>query len=97
MAMTLSFKYSQEKNQLLKATRGVCFEDAILAIKEGRLLADLHHTNQNYPHQKIYVIMILKYVYAVPYVENKEKNEVFLKTMFPSRVLTKKYHKRNQK
>ena len=95
--MAFRINYSEEKNQLLKATRGVCFEDAISAIKEGYLLADLHHVNPEYSHQKIYVILIAKYVYAVPYVENKEKKEIFLKTMFPSRVLMKKYGRKGAK
>jgi len=91
--MAFSITFNEEKNQLLKATRGICFEDAIVAIKEGGLLADLDHPLQNYPHQKMYIVKILGYVYAVPYLENKEKQEIFLKTVYPSRVFTKQYGK----
>jgi len=45
----------------------------------------------------VYVIAIKNYVYAVPYVKNEEKHEIFLKTVYPSRVLTKKYMKGDKK
>ena len=77
---------------ILKETRGICFEDVVEAIKKGRILDDLKHKQQQkYPQQRILVIKINKYAYAVPYVINEEKGEIFLKTVYPSRVLTKKY------
>lgn len=94
--MAWSIKYNEEKNQLLKATRGICFEDAVQAIKEGNLLANLHHLNPKYPHQKLLVVKIAGYIYAVPYLEDTTKQEIFLKTVYPSRVLNKKYQKRGQ-
>jgi hypothetical protein len=91
--MVLRINYNEEKNQLLKATRGICFENVIMAIKEGSLIADLHHPNIKYSHQKIFVISITGYMYAVPYVINMKKREIYLKTVYPSRSLTKKYSK----
>jgi len=91
-------EYSQEKNLILKETRGVCFEDAIKAIGKGKILADIKHKNKKkYPNQKILVIKIKKYIYAIPYVINPKTKAVFFKTIYPSRVLTKKYLKKEKK
>lgn len=91
--MPYSITFSEEKNQLLQATRGICFEDVVLAIKNGKLLADKEHPNQKFKHQRMYIVRVENYVYAVPYVTNDDKKEIFLKTIYPSRVLTKKYLK----
>jgi len=40
----------------------------------------------------MYVVEIDEYVYLVPFVEDEEK--CFLKTIFPSRKMTKKYLKK---
>jgi len=42
------------------------------------------------------VVKIKNYVYAVPYVIDEKKKTIFLKTVYPSRVLTKK-HLRKEK
>jgi len=89
--MAFSINFSEEKNQLLKATRGVSFHDVVLVIKNSKLLDDINHPSHKKTHQKIYVVEIDSYAYAVPYVINKQKNEIFLKTIYPSRVFTKKY------
>ncbi len=82
--------WDELKNAVLKVERDVCFEDVITAIDEGRLLANVQHSNKKrYPNQKLYVVEISNYVYLVPYVEDDEK--VFLKTIIPSRKATKIY------
>lgn len=87
-----TIKWSREKNQKLLRSRGVCFEDVIVAIKEGRLLDTVKHPNgENYPNQHLYVIKIQGYVYMVPFVEETEY--IFLKTVIPSRKYTKRYLK----
>lgn len=86
-------EFSEEKNLLLKETRGLCFEDVLLAIEEKKILDDLKASSQKYPHQRILVIKRKEYVYAVPYVIDKKRKVVFLKTVYPSRVLTDKYMK----
>lgn len=85
--------FSEEKNLLLIETRGVGFEDVIKAIEEGNVLDDLQHSSKSYPHQRILVIEIKNYVYAVPYVIDLKRHVVFLKTVYPSRVLTEKHKK----
>lgn len=91
MAFTITF--NEEKNQLLKATRGVGFEEIMDAINKGNLLADIAHPSSRRSNQRLFVIKVGRYAYAVPYVLNRQKHEVFLKTAYPSRALTKKYIK----
>jgi uncharacterized DUF497 family protein len=84
------FRWDNEKNELLKTTRGVCFEQVVLLMEKGGILDTIENPNQEkYPGQKIAVLMIDTYVYLVPYVENNE--EIFLKTIIPSRKATNKY------
>ena len=44
---------------------------------------------ERYPNQLISVVIVNNYAYLVPYVESEEN--VFLKTIIPSRKATKKY------
>lgn len=89
--MAISIRFNEEKNQLLKVGRSISFEEIRDAIEGGNLLADIAHPSQKYRHQRLYVVEINHYAYAVPYVINKAKSEVFLKTVFRSRALTKHY------
>ena len=45
--------------------------------------------DNRYYNQKIFLMNIDNYIYLVPFVENKD--EIFLKTIIPSRKYTKKY------
>jgi len=84
------YNFNRVKNAKLKLERGISFEEIIAAIEKGKLLDIIKHNNQKkFGHQKIYVIDIENYVYLVPFVKND--NEIFLKTIFPSRKMTKKY------
>lgn len=84
------FSWDNEKNELLKNNRGVCFEQVVLLMERGEVLDTIEHPNQErYPGQKIAVVMIDAYAYLVPYVEHHE--EIFLKTIIPSRKATNKY------
>ena len=82
--------WSAEKNALLKAERGISFEDVVFHIMSGDVLDTFDHPNQErYRGQQIHIIAIEDYVYLVPFVESEE--EVFLKTIIPSRKATKRY------
>lgn len=84
------FNWNDEKNQQLINDRGVSFEDVIFYIQKGQLLDDLCHPNQKkYPNQRFFVVEIDSYAYLVPYIENDE--EIFMKTIIPSRKATKQY------
>ena len=85
-----SINWNTEKSKVLKASRGICFEDVVFYIERGDILDDYLHPNQQaYPEQRIMVIAFDNYAYLVPYVENEE--ELFLKTIIPSRKATQQY------
>lgn len=91
--MAFNISFNEEKNQLLKVTRNISFEQIKDLLGTDSLLADITHPGKQYPNQRIYVVIINNYVHAVPYVINIKKNEIFLKTAYPSRVLHSKYAK----
>ncbi len=82
--------WNEEKNELLKKERSISFEMVLDAIESGMLLDNIQHPNQEkYPNQNMLVLAIEEYVYIVPYVETEQ--ELFLKTIIPSRKMKKKY------
>jgi uncharacterized DUF497 family protein len=82
--------WNPEKNAQLKDERGVSFEDVVFHIMTGDILETVDHPDQaRYAGQQIHVIAIEEYVYLVPFVESDD--EVFLKTIIPSRKATKTY------
>ena len=82
--------WNPEKNALLKAERGVSFEDVVFHMIAGDILDTIEHPNQErYPGQQIHVVAIEDYVYFVPFIESEE--EVFLKTVIPTWKATKAY------
>lgn len=84
------FNWSPEKNLRLIEERGRSFEEVVFHIERGLLLDDIVHPNiSEYPHQRIFMVAIEGYVYLVPYVEDDE--QLFLKTIIPSRKFTKLY------
>lgn len=84
------FRWDNKKNDLLKATRGVCFEQIVLLMERGDILETMEHPNQErYSGQKIAIVRIDDYAYLVPYIEKGE--ELVLKTIIPSRKATDKY------
>jgi hypothetical protein len=86
--------YGAEKNELLKQSRGIGFEEIISAIESGKVLDVYEHPEQeNYPGQKIYVVEALDYVYLVPFV--RDEKGIFLKTIIPSRKAKKIYKGEN--
>ncbi len=87
--MTDPFDWNEDKNASLKARHGVSFDDVVIAFQEGRLLADIDHSGEDYAHQRMAVVEIEGYAYAVPYMTDGETR--FLKTLFPSRKLQKRY------
>lgn len=90
------FRWDSQKNEKLKQERNISFERVVFHIKQGDLLDVLEHPNQQkYPGQRIFVVQIEGYAYAVPFVE--DERWVFLKTIFPSRKLTKKYLSKEKK
>lgn len=79
--------WSPEKNEILKAKRGISFEEIALLIESGYILGI--EENPGRSNQKIYILEIENYAFIVPFVE--KENEIFLKTAFPSRKYTRRY------
>ena len=56
----------------------------------GGLLDTIEHPNQRrYVGQRIFIVKVEEYVCLVPFVEDDEV--IFLKTIMPSRKMTKQY------
>ena len=84
------YDWNDEKNDILKKERDLSFEEIVFHITHDGLLDVIQHPNRDkYPHQKLFVVNVEGYVCLVPFVENDEI--IFLKTIFPSRKMTKKY------
>lgn len=84
------YTWNEEKNEWLKAKRGISFQEILDHMAEGNLLDVVTHPNQEkYGGQRIFVVKIRDYVWLVPFVETED--EIFLKTIIPSRKATRKY------
>ena len=91
------YHWDVSKNDKLIRERGVSFEEILLAIEQGHLLDVIANPNQEkYGGQKAFVVETRQYVYIVPFIEHGK--EIFLKTVIPTRKLTKQYlgHRRSQ-
>ncbi len=88
----MTFNWDEEKNTELKEKRNISFEEIILCINEDRIVDVIKNPNsEDYPGQRMYLVNYNNYIYVVPFIKNEEKQEIFLKTVFPSRLYTKKY------
>lgn len=84
------FDWNDKKNKFLRHERGVTFEDIIYHITHDGLLDIIEHPNQTqYAGQRIFIVNIEEYAWIVPFVENEET--IFMKTIIPSRKMTKIY------
>jgi uncharacterized DUF497 family protein len=84
------FRWGPEKNAELLAGRGISFEQVVVAVEGGGLLAVLAHPNlKRYSNQRVMVVTWDEYVYLVPFVE--QDDHYFLKTVIPSRKATRDY------
>ena len=85
-----TYSWNADKNRHLQRQRGISFEDIVVNIHLGNEVDIFDHPNQGrYPGQKISVVIVEEYAYLVPYVESDE--EIFLKTIIPSRKATRQY------
>ncbi len=84
------FDWDLQKNEKLKAERGISFEDVIFSIHHDGLLDILEHPKKNkFPNPRIFIVNVNDYAFLVPFVEDEDI--IFLKTIIPSRKMTKKY------
>ena len=79
-------RWSVLKNQRLKKTRGVSFEELL----QSRFLAEKDHPGR--PDQRMWLFEYRNEVWVVPFVS--DESGVFLKTLFPSRKYRKIFLKK---
>ena len=88
--MNKVIRWNEEKNQLLQIQRKLSFEMVLDKIENQEILARRSHPDKvKYPHQFIFVLELEGYICYVPFVENDE--EIFLKSIIPSRKLKKAF------
>ncbi|MCL2793399.1 MAG: hypothetical protein FWD87_09945 [Spirochaetaceae bacterium] len=78
--------WNDEKNSKLIAERGLSLETFASLILEKKYLVILKSPSR--AEQKIFIISFQNYTYVVPFIIDCKQN-IILKTVFPSR----KYHK----
>lgn len=76
-------RWDSRKSELLKRTRGVSFEEILKAKPLGA------RENLARSHQNVLLFELHGYIWIVPYVGHGD--EIFLKTLYPSRKFTKKW------
>jgi uncharacterized DUF497 family protein len=80
----MEFMFDADKNLKLQQERHVTFEQVIEAILDDKVLLDTAHPNQaKYPHQRLMVVELNQYTYAVPYLIDGDG--FVLKTIYPDR------------
>lgn len=83
-------RWNEEKNQLLQLQRNISFEEVLDKIEKGQILDRyLHPNTEKYPNQQIFVVEMSGYIWYVPFVETDD--EIFLKSIIPSRNLNAAY------
>ncbi len=88
------FIWNTGKNERLKSERHISFEEIVFYIESGQLLDIIENPNvEKYQGQRILIVNVNNYAYLVPFVESED--EIFLKTIIPSRKATRKYLKEN--
>ena len=84
------FDWNDEKNEWLLQERGITFEDIVFHLAHDGLLDTLEHPkSRQYPGQRLFIVNVEGYACIVPFVEDDDK--IFLKTIIPSRKMTKQY------
>ena len=86
----MKYDWNPEKNEWLKKERNISFEQIIFHLSRGDVwkIAD-HPDHVNYSGQRIYFVIVERYIYLVPHVI--EEDYIFLKTIIPSRKATRMY------
>jgi len=85
-----TIRWNEEKNQLLVMQRGLSFEMVLDKIVNQEILERRSHPNKaQYPNQFIFILELRGYICYIPFVENDQ--EIFLKTIIPSRKLEREF------
>jgi uncharacterized DUF497 family protein len=85
-----NFAWNEAKNELLKTTRAVSFEEVLAHMAAGDILDIIEHPNQKkYEGQMIFIVRMRRYAWLVPFLETEDA--ISLITIIPSRKATKRY------
>lgn len=80
--------WDENKNLKLKLERNITFEQISEIILKEKFIDILEHKKKK--NQKIFIIELNEYIYAVPFVIDDKEN-IVLKTAYPSRKWNKIY------
>jgi len=84
------YDWNEENNDWLRRERGVTFEEIVFHLTHDCLLDTIEHPNQvSYAGQRLFIVNVDGYACLVPFVETED--QIFLKTIIPSRKMTKRY------
>lgn len=81
--------WDTEKSKKLKRDRRICFEDVFETLAHEEFLDVIKNPSKNFPNQQVFIVRTNNYVYYIPFVE--DQNNIYLKTIIPSRKAAKKY------
>jgi len=81
--MRKQFNWNEEKNDLLKASRDMSFEQVLDCFENGDFFGVYENPSANFSDQEVFLVKINDYPCIVPFVENED--EIFLKTIIPDR------------
>ena len=85
----MRYYWDPAKDEWLLTHRGISFEGVVRAMAQGHLLDVLISDKERYRGQTQLVVEVKGYAYLVPVVERGEM--IILKTIIPSRKLTRQY------
>ena len=80
--------WDERKNLKLQVERKISFEEIAQIILRKEYIDILK--NPSHPNQRLFVIKFNEYIWAVPFLID-EKDNIVLKTAYPSRKLQKTY------
>jgi uncharacterized DUF497 family protein len=88
----MRYTWRDDKNELLRKTRRVSFEQVVQAIANGQLVDVLENPNQRqYAGQIFLLVRLDRYIYVVPATLDTENEHCRLITIYPSRKYTRRY------
>jgi uncharacterized DUF497 family protein len=86
----VKFEWDTQKNEQIKKERGISFEEIVILLGSNQIWRISKHWNsEKYPRQRVFLVPVEGYIHVIPFVE--DDGVIFLKTIFPSRKLTKMY------
>ncbi len=89
------YDWDSEKNDFLKANRGISFEAVIVHLGHGDVWKDTEHPDQvRHPGQSILFVIVDDYVHMVPFEIQGDTR--WLVPVIPSRKATREYRKEKQ-